>query len=276
MVDRLARTLIRAASLLSPDLMAFPRHGVNREETKIAEPVVALDYEKKHILLHRDSDLDAARAKACSKEPGTVKWIENNVAKGSVFYDIGANIGAYSLLASKINDDHITICSFEPSFSTYGQLVRNVILNGCENSVIPLMMALSAQTMSTVLNYQSIEAGAALHAVGSSVDYKGEEFLPVFTQRLIAYAIDDLVLNYGFASPDSIKIDVDGIEYEILLGAKGVLSQGGVKSLIVEGCTLNNKLDRIMTYLTGVGYRLVEEIPHNDPTIADYVFCRIV
>ena len=78
----------------------LPKRTLVRLKANLS-PIVQLDYRRHRILLHADSPLGLYRARACQKEPETVRWIEEFVRPGDVFYDIGANVGAYSLIASK-------------------------------------------------------------------------------------------------------------------------------------------------------------------------------
>ena len=61
-----------------------------------------LDYSRRDIFLHIESDFEyLVRRRSCKKEPETVQWLEASLHPGDVLYDVGANIGAYSLVASK-------------------------------------------------------------------------------------------------------------------------------------------------------------------------------
>jgi FkbM family methyltransferase len=194
-----------------------------------------LDYSKKDIYLTVDSDIEyVTRRKSCRKEPETVNWIETGMKKGDVLYDIGANVGAYSLLASKYFDGDIKVFAFEPGFQNYHQLVKNVVLNNAEGSVVPLYTALSKETKLDQFNYSTLEFGGAHNALGVAVDYQKETFKPVFQQRIFAFSIDDLVEKYAIPSPNHMKIDVDGIELDILKGAPNTLKQPTLKSILVE------------------------------------------
>ena len=85
-----------------------------------------LDYEKDKILIACNSETELSiRARSCSKEPETIDWLKSYFKEDSVLYDIGANIGAYSLVAGKMNDSG-RIFSFEPGYSSFSSLIVKV------------------------------------------------------------------------------------------------------------------------------------------------------
>ena len=85
--------------------------------------------------------------------------MESNYQAGEVFFDIGANVGAYSLVASKFLDGDLKVYAFEPSFVTFSQLCRNIQLNALSSSIIPLQIVLAEQTGMETLNYSNLDPG---------------------------------------------------------------------------------------------------------------------
>jgi FkbM family methyltransferase len=238
-------------------------------------PITILDYQKKNLLLHADCEQDWYRARACQKEPETVQWIENNIRPGDVFYDIGANVGAYSLVAAGHCLGQARIYAFEPSFSTYHQLCRNILLNHCESSVFPHMFCLTDINKQVIFNYHSIESGSALHTIGENyVDCHGQFFKPPFRQNILGFSIDYLVKFLNFEVPNHIKLDVDGTELEILRGADDVLSGDKVKSILVEVTKRNDQADLIEKFLQQKGYSLVSKTDRGDGLMFNYIFKR--
>jgi len=76
-----------------------------------------LDYGPRQIMMNVDSDFEyQVRLKSCRKEPETVNWIETFFKEGQVLYDIGANIGAYTLVAASFFDGKLRVYAFEPAF----------------------------------------------------------------------------------------------------------------------------------------------------------------
>ena len=196
-----------------------------------------LDYEEDNIKIHIESDIELyTRTISCKKEPEIVDWINSNFKSlnNPVFYDIGANIGAYSLVASMFVKKQIKVYAFEPSFINYFQLNKNIILNNCQNCIVPLNIALSDLSELGNFNYSSLDTGSAAHAFGEAIGETGEQFQPSLTSLMHSYRLDDLINTFNFEIPNFIKIDVDGIEMKILEGAKDTLNNDTLKSLVVE------------------------------------------
>lgn len=244
-VGRLLANCVRALPLKTQTVL---KESVN--------PVGVMDYERKEVRMFIDSTMQFNRLRSCAKEPETVAWIERYIKPGDVFYDIGANIGAYSFVAHQHCAGRINIQSFEPSFSNYYQLCRNVILNNCQETISPHMIALARESGISVFNYQSVEAGTALHTLGASVDYRGEAFKPIYLQKVLSFSLDDLIFRYDFPVPNHIKLDVDGIELDILHGADKVLDDEQIKSIMVETCEQREPAKLFIDFLEQKGFRL--------------------
>lgn len=203
-----------------------------REEAAV---VRRLDYGRRPIYMCVDSWIENdVRLHSCSKEPYTVKWIENWFSPGDVFYDIGANVGAYSLIVFNFLSGNTKIYAFEPGFATFPQLCRNVYLNGASRCIVPFQVALSYETSLRTLNYQNVLPGGALHSLGAAVDYLGRDFHPVLTLDTLTYRLDDFVEQFGLPIPTHIKIDVDGTEYQVLQGSEKILGRPEVRSILLE------------------------------------------
>jgi len=194
-----------------------------------------MDYERAPIYLNVDSWIEHDfRLRSCQKEPGTVEWIESWFKPGDVFYDIGANVGAYSLVAFRFLKGRARIYAFEPSFVTFPQLCRNIHLNNAAKVIIPFQIALSDQTGLADFHYQNLTTGGALHALGAPLDQRGQEFQPVSTLPTLTYRLDEFMQQFGLPFPNHIKIDVDGNELQILKGTDAILHHQELRSILLE------------------------------------------
>ncbi len=136
-----------------------------------------------------------------TKEPATIAWIDA-MPEGAVFWDIGANIGIYSIYAAARGIDVVAV---EANHQLFAELCENIVLNKFHDFVTPSFMALGTRRGETSLNAESL-------------------FAP-------ALSLDDLseILDH---MPMFVKIDTDGSDLDILKGARAVLAEA--QSVIVE------------------------------------------
>ncbi|HEY9768116.1 MAG TPA: FkbM family methyltransferase [Coleofasciculaceae cyanobacterium] len=259
--------------LLSPVKALSPTLKLNlNSEINVVEK---MDYERYDIWLNIDSQTEyKVRLNSCKKEPDTVEWLESFLQEGDVFYDIGANVGVYSFVASKYFAEKVKIYAFEPAFMNFGQLCKNIYLNKCQDNIIPLQIALSDQTILDSFNYSSLTIGGAQNTLGEAIDEKGQAFARVFKQYILSYKIDDLIENFGLPVPNHLKIDVDGIEFLVLKGADQTLANSLVRSLIVE-LSEGEREQEVINYLLNKGFQLHSKYPRATPGLFNYIFQRV-
>ncbi|UPY39170.1 FkbM family methyltransferase [Sediminicoccus sp. KRV36] len=154
-------------------------------------------------------------------EPETVAWIMALPA-GSVLWDIGANIGLYSLLAARRG---LPVLAFEPSASSFAAMVRNIEINGFDDRIAAYCLAFAERTALVTLNMASTAAGHSMHSI--------EAREGGFRQAVPGFALDDFMAHFAPTPPDAIKLDVDGIEPAILRGAMTTLGRH-VREVLVE------------------------------------------
>jgi FkbM family methyltransferase len=255
-----------ASGALSDKTLLELKNGINLTRK--------MDYARADIFLHVDSMIEQeARLRSCEKEPDTVQWIEDSMRPGDVFYDVGANVGAYSLVAAKCFAGAVKVYAFEPAFLNFTQLCRNLALNNCQDSIFPLSVALSDQTTIGDFNYHDLVPGGSLHTFGAAVDYTGQVFTPVFKQTMLSYRIDDLIDQFKIPKPTHIKIDVDGIEKAVLEGAPNTLLDASLRSVIVE-LEAGQGEREITELLVGSGFKLDSQHTRWTPGMLNCIFVR--
>lgn len=233
-----------------------------------------MDYARHDIYLHVDSMTEyETRLHSCRKEPDTVEWIEDFMKPGDIFYDVGANVGVYSLVAAKYFAGAVKVYAFEPAFLNFSQLCRNIFLNNCQEAVVPLLVALSDKTSIDDFNFHDLVTGGSLHTLGETVDHKGEVFTPVVTQRMLSYRLDDLIEQFKIPKPSHIKIDVDGIEKAVLQGAPNTLSSSSLRSVDVELAEGDGQRE-ITELLIRKGFKLDSQHKRWTPGMLNCIFIR--
>ncbi len=167
-----------------------------------------------------------------TKEPETLEWIET-FDEHSVFWDVGANVGIYSIYSAKLIKGLKVYC-FEPSVFNLEYLATNININGLNDRVFIIANALSEKTEMGAMQMSNTKHGGALCSFGTLTGHDGNQINPVFSYQTLSFSIDDVVNMLHIPAPNYIKIDVDGIEYLILAGAKSTLLDSRVKSILVE------------------------------------------
>ena len=171
-----------------------------------------------------------------TKEPETIKWIDFFDSDEKInFWDIGANIGLYSVYAATIHKKNIEVFSFEPSASNLRTLSRNISINNLEKNINICSFALGEKENKFLLmNESTFSEGAGLNVFGRNDDFEGKAFIPVNSYKIFGTTIDYMLRSKILKVPNYIKIDVDGLEHHILENAKSCLSDNNLKGLLIE------------------------------------------
>jgi FkbM family methyltransferase len=158
--------------------------------------------------------------------------IARELHAGMTFYDVGANVGYYTILASRLVGPSGQVTAFEPLIRNLSYLHRHKELNSAENvRILPFAV--------------SNRSGTATFSVGNvsamgKIDDAGEILVPTITLDEAANLLDIL--------PQVIKIDVEGAEFEVLQGSKDLLSSAEpIIFLSTHSTILREKCLRLLT-----------------------------
>ena len=201
-----------------------------------------------------------------SKEPETLEWIDSFQEKENlIFWDIGANIGLYSIYNSLKHPKSTTI-AFEPSSSNLRVLTRNIFINNLEKNikVVPTPLTNKKNIFQEMKEVQFVEGGA-LNSFGEKFDFEGKEFKPTMKYNLLGTTINYLLENSILDIPDYIKIDVDGIEHLILEGGDKFLNNKKVKSLSIEvNENFREQYDKVLNLMNKYEFKLLHKKNNDD------------
>jgi FkbM family methyltransferase len=170
----------------------------------------------------------------------------------SVFYDLGANVGYYSFFANQFISSGV-IYAFEPIPVNAAIFQSHLKLNSkkIKNQNIQLLPFAVSDKEQTVIFTNNSNLAEGNTYVKSSL-----HGTPSGTLEVKSYSIDSLVEN-GYRIPDIIKIDVEGAEYDVLLGAVKTLEQYKPKLLLAtHDCHVPGIKDRCVQFLETRGYVL--------------------
>jgi len=169
-----------------------------------------------------------------TQEPETLKWIDSFDKNHKVFWDIGGNIGLYSLYAA-LKHENLDIYCFEPSTSNLRILTRNISINNLEKKIKICQFALSdKKNVFQIMNETYFKEGQSMSTYSYKTDFEGKNFIPEQKYNIYGTTIDHLIETQTLKCPNYIKLDVDGIEHKILKSAKKILMNNDLKSILVE------------------------------------------
>jgi FkbM family methyltransferase len=181
-----------------------------------------------------------------TKEPDTIDWI-GGFAEGDTLVDIGANVGMYSVFAARTRGARVF--AFEPESQNYAILNRNIHLNGLSGQVSAYCAALSDRSGFSQLHLSAFVSGGSCHSYGAPLDHHNQPVVARFAQGCIAATVDDLIAAGAMPVPAHVKIDVDGLEHQVITGAAKTLADRRVRSVLIE---INTALDEHWEIVDGL------------------------
>ena len=122
--------------------------------------------------------------------------------------------------------------AFEPSFFNLELLSKNIFVNNLSSLIKIVPISLSSKKKIGEFNMSNTERGGALSTFNEKITFDGSDLKPFFKYTTLSISLDECISYFEFPQPDYIKIDVDGIEHIILLGALKTLSNA--KSVLIE------------------------------------------
>jgi FkbM family methyltransferase len=214
--------------------------------------------EVENIKFEAGDQIPHHRAKTLmTKEPDTINWIDDFIEEGDIFYDVGANIGVFSVYAAMRKK--AKVYAFEPLAANYGVLNQNIHLNALSGQVTALCLALHNKVMLSHLNVSAMLPGKAGHSFENPVGAGNTVFEPSFLQGMIGIPMDQFVRTYDAPFPNHVKIDVDANEPQVVSGMKSLLSDSRLKSIAIELNTDWSKHAEIIEIITASGFRKLED-----------------
>lgn len=200
-----------------------------------------------------------------SYEDPLIQWAKSLIDSSTVFVDIGAHIGTYSLeLATRCAG----VYSFECFPKTFNYLCANIAARELDLKITPHRTALGNRTGSVIYSVRSKDGAAntCLSSYTGSVDSTIE--IPITT--LDSFNIN----NIGF-----IKIDVEGLEQDVLEGAQETLRRNKYPRILFEswresrsseGFPAKELRESLFQYLNKIGYTITNVRGWDEIFIADY------
>ncbi|WP_261222214.1 FkbM family methyltransferase [Ancylothrix sp. D3o] len=173
----------------------------------------------------------------CTFEQTEIQLVSAYLKAGMKVVDVGANIGLYSILASKIIGENGKIWAFEPSSETHKRLIANLSLNQVSGVEVIKMGLADVEDVLTLMRPSGYRDGdrylvpKIYDTTHFQQDSGDTESVPVIT--LDNYMIQN---NTELPKVDLMKIDIEGGEYAVFKGAQKVLT-ANPNILVMFECT---------------------------------------
>lgn len=200
------------------------------------------------------------------EEPETVAWLDA-LTPDDVLWDVGANVGMYAVYAARFAG--CRVFAFEPEAQNNALLIENIALNRVGARCIPVNLPLSRQSGFGYIDVRYVTKGGAYNHFVDGDDAsrpytpddpeRGSAGAPAARQLLYGASIDDLVADDRFDVPTHIKIDVDGLEAEIINGAARTLRNPRLRGLLIELNRASNRDMAVPAILAEAGFAQVSE-----------------
>ncbi len=187
---------------------------------------LALDpaFETQRVMLEY---LDAGRL----YEQETCTYLAAILRDGDVFVDVGAHVGWFSLFAASLVGPTGQVWSFEPGRANHAQLVDQIALNGYAH-VRPVQAAVGSTCGIVTLHVHATHDGG--HAVSPDADDAARLPRDFALQPTWCTSLDAFFGDRTLGTVRAMKIDVEGLELEVLRGAQDFLARHQVSAVIAE------------------------------------------
>lgn len=194
-----------------------------------------------------------------SYEPELAVVLMSLLKPGMTFVDVGANEGYFSVMASKLVGPSGTVISVEPQGRLREVLDKNFELN-CATNVRIIHSAVSDLPGTGTLHL-SPDMNTGSTGLSQSTSYRNEiQTIPITT-------LSNLLSDLGIGSVDLMKMDIEGLEYEAILGSPHLFRGGCIKALALEFhpralAQREHNAERIVAFLEDCGYRVDAGFEH--------------
>lgn len=156
------------------------------------------------------------------------------IRPGDVVFDVGSHIGLFTVYASRLVDAPGKVYAFEPAPETYQRLRETLSLNGCEN-VIAQPKAISDQ-----VGQQPMHLFAPTYSAWNSLGRPvmktpdGRHTTPATTIDVATDTLDHFAERSAVSRINFLKVDVEGFEKHVFLGAKRLLRERRINYICFE------------------------------------------
>lgn len=244
---------------------------------KLASAALRRNYKSSSIHFGRGAGLKIAAGPSNSPYSGgeveqpVQEVIAEILSPGDIFFDVGANVGFFTIIAARIVEPSGRVYAFEPVRANVAVLRQNVQQNGLAN------VRIIAKAVSDISGDRQLVV--AQHSGGSALSEAEEQPPDALGKiKVKSVSIDDLVATKTAKPPSFVKIDVEGAEIRVLNGMSETIARYRPRILIeIDGSekdVVRVKRERCQTFLEERGYtfkRLRDSYPGSRWLVEHYL-----
>lgn len=210
------------------------RTTVRAPRAEPAGAVVQLGYKPARILVRVTPETaDHVKRNTIRVDRAAVEWLEEWVTVGDVVYDVNAGFGAYALIAAVQRG--ALVVAFEPGYKAYGALHENLILNGCQGSVIPVPLPLADRDGLADVKYERGQIGSGRYAVRSTPwRVRSPQAAKPHVQAACVTRLDTAVERYRLPQVNHLRLSAHAPAGKVLEGAARALARPSLRTVWVH------------------------------------------
>jgi FkbM family methyltransferase len=179
--------------------------------------------------------------------------VRAHLRSGDILFDVGANVGFFSVIAARLVGPSGRVIAFEPVPENATRIRENARLNHFSQIEV-VEQAVFRESGRSVLALAEYSGGSILAQVGLPPDASGR------TIEVATTTIDDAIFKAGHPAPHLVKIDVEGAELDVLMGMERTLKElCPVVLFEVDDeleSALEDKMNKCRAFLEARGYRV--------------------
>ena len=159
-------------------------------------------------------------------EPHMVDTLKQILKDGDTFLDIGSNEGFFAILASKLVGSSGRVISVEPQTRLQSVIFRNIYENNAYNVNVFQKAISDSVGMATLALSPDMNTGSS--GIFQTTKYKNP------TEMIPQTTLSELLSLLNIDKVKLMKIDVEGFEYEAILGSKSIFEEGIIENIALE------------------------------------------
>ena len=259
------RSLLRKLKII--DLYSYFSSKKEKELESIyikdPKPIYEFTFNDNLLKMHTSSLSEYMRVVSYKRDSVILTNLLGSLKSRKCFWDVGTNIGLYSIIVAK-NYPDCKVFAFEPEIESFNRLNDNIKLNSL-NNITPLNYALGDKE-------EKVQLTKAAHFSNGnhSILNPGKMEVGATHHEITVHRGADIILKDNVEIPDIIKIDVEGFEFNVLQGLGNILLSEKcigiiceVHFRILESNGKSDEPEKIINFLEDKGFVNLKWLDHS-------------